>query len=58
MSSPKSDIVIPVLADTLVPTPAQEEEEEKEKPTVEEDNDAESDYESDDTVTILRPEYV
>ena len=51
------DTVAPVLTDTLVSAPDKGIEEE-EKPIEEEDRDNESDYGSDDTVTILRAEYV
>ena len=63
---PSSEGDAPVLTDILVPVPAQEEDQEEEedeeveeeKPIKEEDKDTELDYNSDDTVTILRAEYV
>ena len=56
MSSSTDDTVTPALTDTLVPAPEQQEVEEK--PIKEEDKNPESDYDSDDTVKILRAEYV
>ena len=53
MPSSEGNTATPALTDTLVPAPKQEEEE---KPVDKEDKD--TDYDSDDAITIIRAEYV
>ena len=52
------DTLTPELTNTLLLTSEKRQEEKEEKPIEKEDKDAKLDYDSDDTVTILRAEYV